>query len=261
MEIEVPEGGIHTWRDFFIHMGTICLGLLIALGLEHEVEALHQRHERHKLEDSLRAEAIRNIGTLNENLKVRVPDEQWVAAAISQLNKSVPARGMVTVTLPPSLPGSQASLFDRVNLPSRGVWTAAKTNGDAALLGTEEAQVYNRLDYEGEKYLDVTDLLVAAEDECYGAQARLTVKLRPGETLKLKTADRDELVRLLAQVLGHLDKLNVRTEIWAGAADAIASGTHTYDEMTPYIDCRYASFLEGNLVPRKCPTPRPPTGQ
>ena len=31
MEVHASEHGIHSWRDFFVHMGTICLGLLIAL--------------------------------------------------------------------------------------------------------------------------------------------------------------------------------------------------------------------------------------
>jgi len=39
-----PHKSDHTWTDFFIHIGTIILGILIALGLEQFVEYLHHRH-------------------------------------------------------------------------------------------------------------------------------------------------------------------------------------------------------------------------
>jgi len=33
------------WRDFFIHIATIVIGLLIAIGLEQTVEFFHHRHQ------------------------------------------------------------------------------------------------------------------------------------------------------------------------------------------------------------------------
>jgi hypothetical protein len=32
LDIHAPHGGIHTWKDFFIHIATITIGLLIAIG-------------------------------------------------------------------------------------------------------------------------------------------------------------------------------------------------------------------------------------
>lgn len=60
MEVHVPEHGIHSWRDFFVHMGTICLGLLIAIGLEQSVEWEHRRSERHEIQEAVR-EDLTNI--------------------------------------------------------------------------------------------------------------------------------------------------------------------------------------------------------
>src|SRR5580704_10034552 len=53
MDVHPPHHGIETWRDFFVHMATICLGLLIALGLEQGVEAIHRAHERHELREAM----------------------------------------------------------------------------------------------------------------------------------------------------------------------------------------------------------------
>jgi hypothetical protein len=32
LDVHPPHEAAHTWKDFFIHVGTICVGLLIAIG-------------------------------------------------------------------------------------------------------------------------------------------------------------------------------------------------------------------------------------
>jgi hypothetical protein len=59
IDVHVPHA-THTWKDFWIHLGTIAAGLLIAISLEQSVEALHRLHERHVLEADLQVEARRN---------------------------------------------------------------------------------------------------------------------------------------------------------------------------------------------------------
>jgi hypothetical protein len=59
LDVHMPHAA-HTWKDFFIHLGTITAGLLIAISLEQSVEKLHHLHQRHELEASLRAEAAMN---------------------------------------------------------------------------------------------------------------------------------------------------------------------------------------------------------
>ena len=50
LDVNPPRTTTHTWKDFFIHIATICVGLLIAVGLEQTVEAIHRSHQRHTLE-------------------------------------------------------------------------------------------------------------------------------------------------------------------------------------------------------------------
>lgn len=64
LDVHPPEHGIHGVRDFFIHLLTITVGLLIALGLEASVEALHHRGERLEAEATLREELNQNRATL-----------------------------------------------------------------------------------------------------------------------------------------------------------------------------------------------------
>ena len=44
MEVHPPDHPLRTWGDFWIHLGTITIGLLIALGLEATVEWAHRVH-------------------------------------------------------------------------------------------------------------------------------------------------------------------------------------------------------------------------
>lgn len=67
MEVHPPEHAIHNWRDFFIHIGTITIGLLIAIGLEQTVEFVHHRHQRHTAERNLEREFTENRSILQEN--------------------------------------------------------------------------------------------------------------------------------------------------------------------------------------------------
>src|SRR6185437_1846051 len=60
IDVHAPHGGLHTWKDFWIHLGTIALGLLIAISLEQTVEYFHHLHQRRDLEASILAECKTN---------------------------------------------------------------------------------------------------------------------------------------------------------------------------------------------------------
>jgi hypothetical protein len=53
LDVHPPHRPTHTWKDFFIHIATIAVGLLIAIGLEQTVEYLHHRHQLHDLHNQL----------------------------------------------------------------------------------------------------------------------------------------------------------------------------------------------------------------
>jgi len=69
LDIHPPEHGIHGVRDFAIHLVTITVGLLIALGLENAVEAMHHRHQRKEAEATLRQEIADNQRKLSRILE------------------------------------------------------------------------------------------------------------------------------------------------------------------------------------------------
>jgi hypothetical protein len=56
LDVHAPHEPIYTWKGFLIHIATIVIGLLIAVGLEQGVEYVHHRHQAAIFEDHLRAD-------------------------------------------------------------------------------------------------------------------------------------------------------------------------------------------------------------
>ena len=49
LDVHPPHEPIHSWKAYLLHMSTIVLGLLIAIGLEQSVEAIHRARETREL--------------------------------------------------------------------------------------------------------------------------------------------------------------------------------------------------------------------
>lgn len=75
LEVHPPEHAPHSVRDFFLHIFTITVGLLIALGLEATVEWRHHVHLGHEAERNLRQELEGNRKDL-ALVVAAAPDEQ-----------------------------------------------------------------------------------------------------------------------------------------------------------------------------------------
>ena len=60
IEVHPPEKRIHGVGEFFLHLFTITIGLLIALALENAAGAVHHRHQREEAEATIRQEMREN---------------------------------------------------------------------------------------------------------------------------------------------------------------------------------------------------------
>jgi hypothetical protein len=67
LDVHVPHP-THTWKDFFIHIATISVGLLIAIGLEQTVEFLHHRHQLQKAREELLEDVETNRAATTKQL-------------------------------------------------------------------------------------------------------------------------------------------------------------------------------------------------
>lgn len=61
LDVHAPHEEIHTWTAFLIHIATIVVGLVIAVGLEQTVEYFHHRHQVAEARESLLIERRINV--------------------------------------------------------------------------------------------------------------------------------------------------------------------------------------------------------
>jgi hypothetical protein len=60
LDVHPPHASVHSWRDFFIHIATIVIGLCIAVGLEQAVEYIHFHYQVAETREALRVEEEQN---------------------------------------------------------------------------------------------------------------------------------------------------------------------------------------------------------
>src|SRR5258708_11794781 len=115
-----------TWRDFFIHIATIVLGLLIAIGLEQTVEYFHHRDQRHQLQEDLHNEAEQNLQDIHRDLKMQEL-EPWFEQVMRMATSASSPQDKIRVVLPPPpcLPGSVVTAAFHYVTPSQAVSTSA----------------------------------------------------------------------------------------------------------------------------------------
>ena len=68
MEIHKPHAA-KNWREFAVEIGTIVVGILIALGLEQVIESIHDRTVADEAREAVRAEVEENLFWVNNSGK------------------------------------------------------------------------------------------------------------------------------------------------------------------------------------------------
>jgi hypothetical protein len=138
LDVHPPHHAAHGWRDFFIHIATIVVGLLIAVGLEQIVEHIHERYQLSETRESLQHEREANRKDLIQDSA----DWRWEMAELE--NNLVVLRyvqqhpGTAQSELPGVLQWIQAP-----KLAESSAWNAAEKNGLTRLMSLDEANGFN----------------------------------------------------------------------------------------------------------------------
>lgn len=158
MEVHAPDHGIHSWRDFLVHMGTICLGLLIALGLEQTVIFIHEANQRAELRASLDVDSRQAL--LDAKRSETNAEEQiaWVLNRTGQVRAALAANT--------ALPPRPRAHFDDMDLIDDAAFKAAKASGLLALLPQQDVLAYSEED-------GVVDLTTKTFDDWQTARRNL----------------------------------------------------------------------------------------
>jgi hypothetical protein len=144
--------------DFWIHLSTISIGLLIAIGLEQSVVALHHQSERHRLEEDLRLEAKKNVILMDIDNQTFDATLSWLIQLRGKVNAMRESGGKLKFDYI-SRPKTKGWWF-----PDAPYWNSAKESAEVGLLPRDEAAMYdlvyvqqNVLQQRLNGYLDAVD--------------------------------------------------------------------------------------------------------
>lgn len=190
LDVHAPHQTVHTWKDFLIHIATIVIGLLIAVGLEQTVEYFHHRHQVAEMRKALDVERRINaneFGILTEDFHRIIPKLQTNMAIYKFLELHP---GASTEQWPGRLSWISISgyFFD-------SAWKTAQQSDvlqytpRAEVL--QQSELYARLYQLNQSYQELT----AAKDEA------TTVSIQEPDTAKLSPAQIEHQIYLTAIVL------------------------------------------------------------
>jgi len=133
LDVHPPDEAVHSWKDFFIHIATIVVGLCIAVGLEQVVEFFHHRHEVRDTREKLREERRDNhrqlvLETSVWRVEVAALKNNMLVLQYLQKHPGTPEE-----KLPGTLVwGQHSAIFVHT------AWDAAQRDGIAALMPGDE---------------------------------------------------------------------------------------------------------------------------
>lgn len=131
LDVHVPHKTEHTWSDFFIHIGTIAVGLLIAIGLEQTVEHIHNLHQAHHARELIAEEMRQNLKLVRHQRYTLAMHEDYLFAdlvVIDHMRKHAIA------------PTDRLVLFHPYTTLATSAWETAKQSQLLALLPYDEVQ-------------------------------------------------------------------------------------------------------------------------
>ncbi|MGA7156069.1 MAG: hypothetical protein WBY53_04445 [Acidobacteriaceae bacterium] len=150
LDVHAPHETPHTWTDFFIHIATIVVGLVIAIGLEQSVEYIHHRREVSEARHALAEEQQENIRRFHVNVKSHLTDEallhnnlrifQYLAA-----HPHAPAD---------TLPGAIIWPIG-ITEPETAAWATAQQTGVLELMPRKEVAAYAAEYYNLDRALNI----------------------------------------------------------------------------------------------------------
>lgn len=134
IDVHPPEHGIHGTRDFFLHLFTITIGLLIALGLEAGAEAIHHRHQRIEAETTIRQELTENRETITKAQPKLAAERKQLIEVLQGLQAKIKGE-------PVAAKGSAALSFGETP-PQDAAWRTANATGVLDYMPYDQVQLY-----------------------------------------------------------------------------------------------------------------------
>ena len=215
LEVHVPHA-THTWKDFCVHIATISVGLLIAIGLEQTVEAIHRHNELHRLQQDLHGEAVANQSVGEMNLAIIDRDMAWLLELRSRtdaLRTGADRKSFVYPARPLNYPGVPHGR-DRYR-PLNAVWNTARETALVDLLPRNEAQLYSGFYGNVDAYVNDFEALTSDWDKLTAFEFQFSdanLPPRP-DVQRMSAAQLDQYAALIDEVFMNAQTVKRRLQI------------------------------------------------
>jgi hypothetical protein len=238
IDIHVPQA-THTWEDFWIHLGTIAVGLLIAIGLEQGVEKLHHLEQAHRLADDLQNEAMLNRERVAFDEAALDKEMAWLLLLrrdVSALRQGAAKASFVypeRLEIYPTNPNRA-----HVQLPAVTVWATAKESDLIPLLPVERARNYNEVYREADLTADDLVGLINRWLDLDKFELRFDGGVPSGKpnVAKMNSEQLDEYVGVLGDLYLSCRTANRRVKIWSAWNESILSpGDKPFESPDEYL--------------------------
>jgi hypothetical protein len=226
LDVHMPHA-THTWKDFWIHLGTITIGLLIAIGLEQGVEKLHHLEQGRQLAADLQQEALLNRDRIAFNEAALDGEMVWLLRlrrdviafrdGATKQSFAYPERPQIYPTNP-----NRSS----ARLPLVTVWATAKESNLIQLLPQESARHYAYLYKEADL---ATDALLGLQGDKWPELDKFELRFDGGvpsgnpNVAKMTPAQLDEYVGVIGDVYFACRSAKRRLKIYAAYNESILS--------------------------------------
>ena len=212
IDIHPPHQAAHSWRDIFVHLATITVGLFIALSLEGCVEWQHHRHLVHEARENIRSEMQDNQKELKGALDVIHKEQAEVKSdieALKQLKQNPEAHGLSV-----NLRFSNSGL-------ANASWNTAHETGAFSFMGYPEVKKYAEV-YDTQKlFADQTIRVTSAYTNSFSVIYVFDVDEKAPKAVK-----NDDVTAAIQKVL------------------AVESELMVYDSLANELDRQYSETLE-----------------
>jgi hypothetical protein len=150
LDVHPIHAPVRGWRDFFVHIATIVVGLCIAVAIQQTVEFFHNRNQLAETRQALRLEREGNYKTLAENTTAW----RWGTAELQNNLLVLQYLQQHPGTPQEKLPG--VLLWQSSSYPFGSVvWDAVRQSGVIALMPREEIEANSSLYFFLQKVNDV----------------------------------------------------------------------------------------------------------
>jgi hypothetical protein len=218
LDVHPAHHAATSWKEFFVHIATIVLGLLVAVGLEQAVESIHHGHQIRDMESTLRAEDVENQTIIAFDMQAVDGAVATTNGAIAALQTPAPASGPAPMQQPP-----EVNLF----IPGDSAWLAARDSGLLALAPRSLVDNYW-------KVYRVQDVTASQVRAAYGDLDRIqALASLHVSASSLSPADRDSMLVAYANYRESLKVLKIDLDM-LNRATGLALSDQTVDAKSIY---------------------------